>query len=102
MKIQVELLSVLAYTDKKTNEPKTRLAYRCLGSKYNQYAKNKKGFSELSIYLDTHDLFNKLSSDMFGVQAELEFEEKPSVSNPLKNLLTLKTIKVGNNIVTVS
>lgn len=102
MKIQVELLSVLAYTDKKTNEPKTRLAYRCLEPRYKQNSKNLKGFSELSIYLDTHDVFNKLTVDMFGVQAELEFEEKPTISNPLKNLLTLKTIKVGNNVITVS
>lgn len=102
MKIQVELLSVLAYTDKKTNEPKTRLGYRCLEPKYKQNTEKLKGFSELSIYLDNHDLFNKLTADMFGVQAELEFEEKPTISNPLKNVLTLKTIRVGNNAISVS
>lgn len=99
MKFQVELLNCLAYTDKKTNQPKTRLSYRCLESKYRQETKNLKGFSELCVYVDGQDLFNKLSIDMFGLQSELEFIESPSASNPLKNTLILKSVKVGNNVI---
>lgn len=101
MKFQVELLSAIAYIDKKTNLPKTRLGYRCLETKYRQSTEKMKGFSELCVYLDTHDVFNKLNSDMFGIQSELEFIEKPNQNNPLKNSLELKTIKVGNNVINI-
>ena len=101
MKFQVELLSCLAYIDKKTNEPKTRLGYRCLEPKYRQNTKNMKGYSELSVYLDSHNLFDKLTPDMFGLQSELEFKEEPNPTNPTKKILTLINIKVGNNVISV-
>lgn len=100
-KIQAELLSCLAYTDKKTNQPKTRLGYRLLESKYRQDTNNLKGFSELSTYVDGHVLFNNMKPEYFGVQAEIEIEERPSSSNPLRNVQVIKSIKVGENVISV-
>lgn len=101
MKYKVELLSCLAYNDKKSNEPKTRLGYRLLEDKFRQNTKNLKGFSELSYYIDGHDVFNKLESTYFGVQAELEISTEPSKSNPLKSIQVLKSIKVGDNVINI-
>lgn len=99
MKLQVELLSCLAYADKKSNEPKTRVGYRMLEEQYRQDTANLKGFSELSFYIDGHDLFNKLKKEYFGVQAELEVTSQPSKNNPMKNIQIVKTIRVGNNVI---
>ena len=99
--IKAELLSCLAYTDKKTNQPKTRLGYRLLDLKYRQDTNNLKGFSELSTYVDGHTLFNNMKPDYFGVQAEIELEERPSSSNPLRNVQVIKSIKVGENVISV-
>lgn len=101
MKIQAELLSVLAYLDKNSKQPKTRLAYRCLDSKYRQNTDKLKGFSDLSVYLDTHQLFKELKPEHFGVQAELEMIEVPAENNPFRKTLKLKTIRVGNDLISV-
>lgn len=99
--IKAELLSCLAYTDKKTNQPKTRIGYRLLDDKYRQDTAKLKGFSELSTYVDGHNLFNNMKPEYFGVQAEIELEERPSTSNPLKNVQVIKNIKIGNNVISV-
>lgn len=101
MKLQVELLNAIAYFDKETKEPKTRLSYRCLNFKHRQSTEKMKGFSELSVYLDSHDLFNKLSVESFGVQAELIFTEQSNPSNPLKNILKLESVKIGDNVISL-
>lgn len=103
MKFQVELLNCLPYIDKKSNQPKTRLAYRCIDTKYKQSTDKFVGYPELSVYLDTHNLFNSLKekSEYFGVAVELEFVEQPSKTNPLKSDLKLKSIIVGNDVISV-
>lgn len=99
--IKAELLSCLAYTDKKSNQPKTRLGYRLLDLKYRQDTNNLKGYSELSTYVDGHNLFNNMKPEYFGVQAEIEIEEQPSKSNPLRSVQVIKNIKVGENVISV-
>lgn len=101
MKYKVELLSALAYTDKKTNEPKTRIGYRLLEDQFRQDTKNLKGYSELSYYIDGHDVFNELKATYFGVVAELEISTEPSKSNPLKSIQVLKSITVGENVINI-
>lgn len=101
VKFQVELLNAVAYLDKKTYLPKTRIGYRYLETKYKQNTEKFKGYSELEYYLDTHDVFNKLTENDFGVQCELEFVETQNSNNPLKRRLSLKSIKVGNNVINI-
>lgn len=101
MKLQVELLSCLAYKDKKDGSPKTRLGYRMLEEKYRNNTQTLKGFSELSYYINGHELFNAIKPEYFGVQAIIETTEEPSVTNPLKNVIKLKSIKVGDNVISV-
>lgn len=101
MKVNAELISLVAYTDKKTNQPKTRIGYRLLDNKYRQSTDKMKGFSELSVYVDGHDIFNKFKADWCGCQVELELEERPSTSNPLRNIQVIKNIKVGDNVISL-
>lgn len=97
IKVQAELISCRAYTDKKTGEPKTRIGYRLLENKYRLDAKTVKGFAELAIYTDTHKVFDILKPEYFGVNVELEIDESPSTVNPLRSVQIVKSIKVGEN-----
>lgn len=101
IKVQAELISILAYTDKKSNTPKTRIGYRLLDNKYRQDTAKLKGFSELSVYIDGHDAFNKIKADWCGCQVELELEERPSTTNPLRNVQVIKCIKAGDNVISL-
>lgn len=97
MKLQVELISCLAYDDKKTKEPKTRIGYRLISPEYRQNTKTLKGYSELSAYIPGHDVFNRMKPEYFGVAAELDGEEVISPSNPTRKILKLKSVKIGND-----
>lgn len=100
MKYQVELLSCLTYKDK-DGDLSTRLGYRLLSLDYLQDSSKFKGFSEMSYFCKGSDLFDKLSKQHFGVQAELTTEERPSQSNPLKKITVVKSIKVGNELISL-
>ena len=99
MKYQAELLNCLVYSDKKTNEPVTRLAYKFKSSEYIQDAEKFKGYAELAYFSNGTSLFDKMKKEYFGVPCEIEITEQPSKSNPLKKTTVFKSIKVGNELV---
>ena len=101
MKMQVELLSCLKYTDKKTNQEKIRLGYSCLDPKMRQDTAKLKGYSELSVYLEDISIFDKLKVEDFGIAAILEFTKEQSPNNPLRDILKLKSINVGSNVINI-
>lgn len=101
MKLQVELISCLAYKDKKTNEAKTRIGYRLIDPKYRQNTNRLKGYSELSSYITGHDVFNRMKPEFFGVAAELEGDEEVSPTNPTRKILILKSVKIGNDTISL-
>lgn len=98
MKYQVELISCLTYKDN-DGELSTRLGYRLSNPEYLQCTDRFKGFSEMSYFSKGTELFNKLKKEYFGVQAEIITEEKPSQSNPLRKVVVVKSIKVGNELI---
>lgn len=101
MKMQVELLSCLKYVDKKTNQDKVRIGYRCLDPKFRQDKANLKGYSELSVYLEDTSIFDKLKVEDFGIAVILEFTKEQSPNNPLRDILKLKSINVGSNVINI-
>lgn len=98
MKYQVELISCLTYKDK-DGDLSTRLGYRLLSPDYLQDTSKFKGYAEMSYFCKGTELFDKVSKDNFGVQAELVTEERPSKNNPLRKVVVLKSIKVGNELI---
>lgn len=100
MKYQVELISCLTYKDK-DGEISTRLGYRLLGNDYLQENDKFKGYAEMSYFCKGIELFNKLTKNCFGVQAELTTEERPSKTNPLRKVVALKSIKVNNELISL-
>lgn len=98
MKYQVELLSCLTYTNKE-GKLSTRLGYRLLNSQYLQDSEKFKGYSEMSYFTDGTELFDKLKSKHFGVQAELVTEERPSLKNPLRKITVVKSVKIGDELI---
>lgn len=98
MKYQVELLSCLTYKNKEGNLS-TRLGYRLLSKEYLQDTSKFKGYSEMSYFCDGTTLFDRLKKEYFGVQAELTTEERPSLTNPLKKITVVKSIKLGNDVI---
>lgn len=101
MKIQVELLNCRKYIDKKTNQEKIRLGYRCLDSKMRQDTAKFKGYSELDVYLEDTSIFDKLKFEDFGIAVVLEFSREQSPNNPLREILKLKSINVGSNVINI-
>ena len=99
MKFQVELLYCVGYNDKTTKEPKTSLTYRMLDPKMVKSTDKLKGYMTLTVYCDTHKLFNALKPEYFGAVAELEVIEQPNPNNPMRRTMLLKAVKVGNELI---
>lgn len=99
MKYQAELLNCLVYTDKKTNELVSRLAYKFKGSEYAQNEQKFKGYAELAYFNNGTSLFDKMKKEYFGVPCEIEIVEQPNKSNPLKKVTVFKSIKVANEFI---
>lgn len=95
MKHKVELLNCLIYKNKDGGQS-VRLGYRLLDPSFNQDTAKFKGYSEMSYFGDNIDLFSKLRKEHFGVPCELETEERPNLSNPLKKVIVLKSLHVAN------
>lgn len=101
MKLKVELLYCTRYTDDKTNQPKSLLNYRLLESNFITTTDKMKGYLVLLIGSDTHKLFNFLKPEHFGQPAEIEVIEVPNPSNPMRTSKTLKSVKIGNDIISL-
>ena len=99
MKYQAELINCLVYKDKNTNELTTRLGYKLKGNEYLQDSDKFKGYSELAYFSNGTNLFDKMKKEYFGVPCEMQIDEQPSKSNPLRKITVLKSIKVGNELI---
>lgn len=95
MRLNVVILNVMKYQDKKTNKDKIRIGYFCNGQDAIEIGNKFKGVSELSIYSDDITWFDKITKDMILNSVVMEFEEKRYPNNPLKSYLTLKNIEMS-------
>lgn len=94
MKLNVVILNVMKYKDKKTNKEKVRIGYFCNGQDSIELTDKFKGVSELSIYTEDTNWFEIISKDMILHTCIMEFEEKRYPNNPLKTYMNLKTIEL--------
>ena len=84
MKVQLQLLNVMCYTNKETNLPNTRLGYVFVGKECLQETEKFKGFQEQASYFDNNEVFNKITSDLIGKTCVAVIKEVPNSRNPLK------------------
>ena len=94
MIIDVEVLNILKYEDKK-NPGKycCRLSYRLLDTKSIANTGKFKGYSECSLFIDGFELFDKFDHKYCGTHLKFELEEKAYTNNPFKKYCVLKAIK---------
>lgn len=99
MELKIRLTGCLAYEDKESKQPKTRLGYILADPSMKQDTKNFKGYADLGVYYDSHDNFNKIPTDFYGEVVIASVEDKPNPKNPLKMTRVIKSIKLGNNVI---
>ena len=97
MLVDVEILNILKYTDKKTGEDKCALSYRLLNEESKANTPKFKGYSNLTIFMKNTDLFDKFESKYFGKHLVLELVETQNVQDPMKKTIVLKSIKNEKN-----
>lgn len=95
MKLNVVILNVMKFKDKKTNKEKVRIGYFFNGQDSIELGNNFKGVAELSYYTDDLSWFDIISKDMILTSCIMEFEEKRYPNNPLKTYMVLKDIKIN-------
>lgn len=97
MEIDVEVLNVLKYEDKKTKgQMKTRVSYRLLDPSKMSNSDKFIGYSELSLYLDGTKLFDNFDKSYCGTALKFVLEEKTYDNNPMRKYVTLKELKSQN------
>ena len=99
MELNIIFLSVLKYKDKETGKEKIRFSYLLNDEKAKRNDNTLKGLSELSFYSDSTLPFEKLSGDDALQPMILIVEQKPSVSNPLKQISQVTAIQTKNEII---
>lgn len=98
MKEKIILLSVLKYTDKKTNLEKVRLGFVFADKKFNTSNKCFKGHSEMSCFYDNLDVFDKIPNDIFLTSVDAILETKSNPVNPLKETKVVKQLVINGSI----
>lgn len=94
MIIDVEVLNILKYEDKKNpGKFNCRISYRLLDTKSIADTAKFKGYSDCAFFIDGFELFDKFESKYFGTHLKLEVEEKSYASDPFKKYCVLKAIK---------
>lgn len=100
--LQITIVSLLKYNDKKTNADKIRIGYlnQTKGSLMN--TNKQKGYPELSVYVNYSDnLWNGIDVKDIFQPAIFVFEEIPSTYDPMRIMNVLKEIKFGDKTISV-
>ncbi len=97
--LNVTILNVLRYDEKdrttgeKTGKEKIRIGYVLLGKDAVQESEKFKGLAEMSYFVDfSEEMWSKLSTKIISQPAQFIFESVPSMRDPLRTYLRLKTI----------
>lgn len=100
--IKVFITSVLRYEDKKTNEPKIRIAYVNQEKGACQNNQRLKGFPELSAFVKFDEkVWNGIELKDFYQPATFTFEPQRAPYDPMKVINVLKTIEVNGKTISV-
>lgn len=97
--LKIMLTGCLLYEDKETKQQKTRLGYHLMEPSMKQNEKNFKGFTDLGVYYDGSEIYNKLPVEIFGQVVTAIIEEKPNPRNPLRKTSVIKSIKAGSSVI---
>lgn len=96
MKEKIEVLNCGIFTQKTSGKKGTILRYRLLSPQYCVNTNYMKGYAEMALFTDTDELFNLLTSEMFGVACEVEYVEV-SKNNPLEKKMKASKLKIGSS-----
>lgn len=99
--IKITLTCSLVYEDKTTKELKTRLGYVMSDPSFKQNTEKFKGFAELSAFYDGREIFDKIPVDFYGIPVIATLETRPNPRNPLRETKIIKSIKAGNNVISL-
>ena len=97
MLVDVEILNIFCYVDKKTNEKKCAIGYRILNEDSKADTPKFKGYSNLTIFLDDTKLFEEFDNRYFGKHLVLELNEVSRPDDPVRRTVTLVKIKIEKN-----
>lgn len=97
MKTNILLLNVLAYEKKDTKKKGTRLGLIFTDKDSLQDAEKFKGFSDVSLYYEGHDVFNKIPVSWIGRPLTAYIKEISNPSNPMRKKQVISCIEYENN-----
>lgn len=97
MKTNIMLLSVLAYEKKETEKKGTRLGLIFSEKESLQDTDKFKGFSEISLYYDGHEVFNKIPVSWIGRPLIAYIKEISNPSNPMRKKQVISCLEYENN-----
>lgn len=84
MKANIELIGLLKY--EKDGKQGTRISYRFSDKEFfnNGSSGRSKGYSDLSIFVNGHEVYDKIPAEWCGKICILEYDEEPYPNNPFK------------------
>lgn len=97
MKTNIMLLNVLAYEKKETGKKGTRLGLIFSEKESLQDTDKFKGFSEISLYYDGHEVFNKIPVSWIGRPLIAYIKEISNPSNPMRKKQVISCLEFENN-----
>lgn len=99
MEQNIQIQNVMTYIDKKDGKPKTRVGFFL--SDVSQKADNKsyRGYSELSLFYDGNEIFNKISNDMIGKPLLAKLKTITNVTNPMKSHQVIESFRYAGSTI---
>lgn len=97
MKTQIMLLNVLAY--EKEERKGTRVGLIFVEKDSLQDSQKFKGFSEINLFYDGHDVFNKIPTSFIGRPVTAYIKEITNPINPMKKRQIISSIEYENNTI---
>lgn len=91
------LLNVLAYEKKETGKKGTRLALIFSEKESLQDTDKFKGFSEISLFYDGHEVFEKIPINWIGRPLIAYIKDVSSPSNPMRKKQVISCLEYENN-----
>lgn len=99
MKTKIMILNVLAYEKKDTGKKGTRLGLIFTNEDSLQDVEKFKGFSEISLFYDGHEVFNKIPSNWIGRHITAYIKDISSPINPMRTKQIISSIQYENDTI---
>lgn len=93
MEVDIMILNVLDYTDKKTGELKSRMSFIFADKEYFQDTEKFLGFGEVSLFYNK-SIRNKIPKSAIGKSLKAKIQTRGSFRNPMKSYSNIESIVV--------